>query len=196
MLQPEEQFTHLGSVGRECVGSRPIRILDEAGEEVPDGRPGELYQCTPYAFDGSWRQPGRTREAFRGDQHTVGDMALRDEDGFIRLIDRKKNMIISGGENVYPSEVEAALGACPKAADVAVVGLPDEKWGEFVHAVVVPRRGAEASEAELIEWCRPRLAGFKRPRSVRFVAGEDMPRTATVKVLHRVLRRTLTDAAR
>ena len=196
MLQPEEQFTHLGSVGRECVGSLPIRILDEAGEEVPDGQPGELYQCTPYAFDGYWRQPERTREAFRGEHHTVGDMALRDEDGFIRLIDRKKNMIISGGENVYPSEVEAALGGCPKVADVAVVGLPDEKWGERVHAVVVLRRGAEATGAELVEWCRPRLAGFKRPRSVTFMAADDMPRTATGKVLHRVLRAMLTDAAR
>ncbi len=195
MLQPEEQFTHLGSVGRECVGSRPIRILDEAGEEVPDGQPGELYQCTPYAFDGYWRQPERTREAFRGEHHTVGDMALRDADGFIRLIDRKKNMIISGGENVYPSEVENALGSCPKVQDVAVIGLADEKWGERVHAVVVLRRGAEATEGELIDWCRPRLAGFKRPRSVSFVAAEDLPRTATGKVLHRVLRETLSAAA-
>ena len=191
MLQPEEQFTHLGSVGRECVGSKPIRILDEAGEEVPDGEPGELYQCTPYAFDGYWRQPARTREAFRGEHHTVGDMALRDEDGYIRLIDRKKNMIISGGENVYPSEVENALGACPKVQDVAVVGLPDEKWGERVHAVVVLKRGAEATGAELIDWCRPRLAGFKRPRSVSFMAAEEVPRTATGKVLHRVLRERL-----
>ena len=196
MLQPEEQFTHLGSVGRECVGSKPIRILDEEGHEVPDGQPGELYQCTPYAFDGYWRQSERTREAFRGEHHTVGDVALRDGDGFIRLIDRKKNMIISGGENVYPSEVEATLGGCPKVADVAVVGLADDKWGECVHAVVVLRRGAEASEAELVEWCRPRLAGFKRPRSVSFMAAEDMPRTATGKVLHRVLRAMLTDAAR
>ena len=195
MLQPEEQFTKLGSVGRECVGSRPIRILDEQGEEVPDGQPGELYQCTPYAFDGYWRRPDKTAEAFRGDWHTVGDMALRDEDGFIRLIDRKKNMIISGGENVYPSEVENALGSNPAVQDVAVVGLPDEKWGERVHAVVVLRRGAEARGEELMEWCRPRLAGFKRPRSVSFLAAEEMPRTATGKVLHRVLRERLGAAA-
>ena len=196
MLQPEEQFTHLGTVGRECVGSLPIRILDEAGEELPDGEAGELYQCTPYAFDGYWRQPEKTRQAFRGEHHSVGDMALRDADGFIRLIDRKKNMIISGGENVYPSEVENALGSFPAVQDVAVIGLPDEKWGERVHAVVVLHRGAEAAERELIDWCRPRLAGFKRPRSVSFVEAHEMPRTATGKVLHRVLRERLSMPAR
>jgi fatty-acyl-CoA synthase len=191
MLHPHEQFTKLGSVGRECVGSRPIRILDESGEEVPDGAPGELYSCTPYTFEGYWKRPDRTEEAFRGDYCTVGDMARRDEDGYIRLIDRKKNMIISGGENIYPSEVEAVLGACPKVKDVAVIGLPDAKWGERVHAVVVLHDGATANEAELLEWCKVRVAGFKRPRGVTFMRDEEMPRTATAKVLHRELRERL-----
>ena len=115
-------------------------------------------------------------------------MGLRDADGFIRLIDRKKNMIISGGENIYPSEVEAVLGACPKVKDVAVIGLPDATWGERVHAVVVLHEGAAASEAEMLDWCRERIAGFKRPRTVSFMAEADMPRTATGKVLHRELR--------
>jgi acyl-CoA synthetase (AMP-forming)/AMP-acid ligase II len=119
-------------------------------------------------------------------------MARRDEDGYVRLIDRKKNMIISGGENVYPSEVEAALGACPKVKDVAVIGLPDEKWGERVHAVVVLQDGATATEAELLEWCKERVAGYKRPRSLSFMREQDMPRTATGKVLHRDLRARLT----
>jgi acyl-CoA synthetase (AMP-forming)/AMP-acid ligase II len=191
MLHPDEQFTHLGTVGRECVGSAPIRILDEAGEEVPDGQPGELYSCNPYTFEGYWKLPDRTAEAFRGDYCSVGDMALRDGDGFIRLIDRKKNLIISGGENIYPSEVENAIGAHPLVRDVAVVGLADAKWGERVHAVVVLRRGAALSEAELLSWSRDRLAGYKRPRSVSFVAEAEMPRTATGKILHRELRERL-----
>ena len=118
-------------------------------------------------------------------------MALRDADGFIRLIDRKKNMIISGGENVYPSEVESLLGSFPKVRDVAVVGLPDEKWGELVHAVIVLHEGATATEAEVLDWCRERIAGYKRPRSVTFLREEQMPRTATGKVLHRELRTLL-----
>ncbi len=188
MLHPDEQFTHLGTVGRETVGSAPIRIVDENGNEVPDGQPGELYSCNPYTFEGYWRLPEKTAEAFRGDYCSVGDMALRDSEGFIRLIDRKKNMIISGGENVYPSEVETVLGAHPAVMDVAVVGVPHATWGEAVHAVVVRHAGASVTEDELIAWCRERMAGYKRPRSVAFIADAEMPRTATGKILHRQLR--------
>jgi acyl-CoA synthetase (AMP-forming)/AMP-acid ligase II len=191
MLHPDEQFTKLGSVGRECVGSAPIRILGPDGSEVPDGSPGELYSRNPYTFDGYWNLPDKTREAFRDGHCTVGDMALRDADGYIRLVDRKQNMIITGGENVYPSEVEAVLGAHPKIKDVAVVGLADPKWGETVHAVVVAHDGAELGEAELDAWCRSRIAGFKRPRGYSFFAHDEMPRTATGKILHRVLRETI-----
>ncbi|MCC7049127.1 MAG: AMP-binding protein, partial [Alphaproteobacteria bacterium] len=191
MLHPHEQFTKLGSVGRECVGSAPIRMLDDAGNDVPDGQPGELYSCNPYTFDGYWKLPDKTAEAFRGTYCTVGDMARRDDQGYIWLVDRKKNMIISGGENVYPSEVEAVVGACPKVKDVAVIGLPDAKWGERVHAVVILHDGASASEDELAAWCRERIAGYKRPRSFSFMAEADMPRTATGKILHRVLRERL-----
>ena len=188
MLHPHEQFDHLGTVGRECVGSAPIRLLDENGNDVPDGEPGELYSSNPYTFDRYWNLADKTAEAFRGDYCTVGDMALRDDQGFIRLIDRKKNMIITGGENVYPSEVETALGANPKVRDVAVIGLPDEKWGERVHGIVILHDGVEASESEMIEWCRERIAGYKRPRSIAFITEEEMPRTATGKILHRELR--------
>ena len=192
MLHPDEQFTHMGTVGRECVGSAPIRILDERGEEVADGQPGELYSCNPYTFEGYWKLPDKTAEAFRGDYCTVGDMAMRDPDGFIRLIDRKKNLIISGGENIYPSEVENVIGAHPCVRDVAVVGLPDPLWGERVHACVVLHEGLSASEADLIDWSREKLAGFKRPRTISFVADAAMPRTATGKTLHRELREQLT----
>ena len=137
MLHPNEQLSKLGSVGRECTGSRPVKLLDADGNEVPDGEAGELYSCNPQTFDGYWKLPEKTKEAFRGDYCTVGDLARRDEDGFLYLVDRKSNMIISGGENVYPSEVETVLGAHPKVRDVAVIGVPDDKWGERVHAVVV-----------------------------------------------------------
>ena len=194
MLHPDEQFDHLGTVGREVVGSAPIKLLDDDGEEVPDGEPGELFSCGPYAFDGYWNLPEKTAEAMRGDYLSVGDIALRDADGYIRLIDRKKNMIISGGENVYPSEVEATLAAHPDVKDVAVIGTPDPKWGERVEAAVVLRSGATTSdgaaltEADLIAWTTDKLAGFKRPRAITFLAPDEMPRNATGKILHRVLR--------
>jgi fatty-acyl-CoA synthase len=188
MLHPQEQFTKLGSVGRECVGSAPIRLVDAAGNDVADGDTGELYSRNPYTFDGYWKLPDKTREAFRGDYCTVGDLARRDEDGFYYLVDRKSNMIISGGENVYPSEVENLLGSHPHIKEVAVIGVPDPKWGERVHAVVVLHIGASLTETALVDWCRDRIAGYKRPRSITFVRDDDMPRTATGKILHRVLR--------
>jgi fatty-acyl-CoA synthase len=188
MLHPEEQLSKLGSVGRECVGSRPIRLLDADGNDVADGEPGELYSCNDYTFDGYWKLPDKTREAFRGDYCTVGDMARRDADGYVYLVDRKSNMIISGGENVYPSEVEALLVTHGKVKDVAVIGLADATWGERVHAVIVPRDGDAPTEVEIIEWCRSRIAGYKRPRSVCFIRDDEMPRTATGKIQHRLLR--------
>ena len=149
MLHPNEQFEKLGSVGRECVGSRPIRLLDPAGNDVPDGETGELYSCNPHTFDGYWKLPDKTADAFRGSYCTVGDLARRDEDGYIFLVDRKSNMIISGGENVYPSEVEALLGVHPKVRDVAVIGVADQKWGERVHAVIVLQDGEQPTAEEI-----------------------------------------------
>lgn len=188
LLRPEEQLTKLGSVGREWTGSGRVRLLDERGDDVPEGEVGELYSRTPYVFDGYWKLPEKTAEALRGPYCTVGDMARRDAEGFYYLVDRKANMIISGGENVYPSEVENVLGAHPAVQDVAVIGVPDDKWGEAVHAVIVRRPGAAITEAQIIDWCKDKMAGYKRPRSVSFVRDEEMPRTATGKILHRVLR--------
>lgn len=194
LLCPHEQLDRLGSVGREWLGSGAIRLLDPDGNEVPDGEVGELFSRTPYVFDGYWKNPEKTAEAFRGDWCSVGDLARRGADGFIHLVDRKSNMIISGGENIYPSEVEGVIGAHPKVKDVAVIGVPHDKWGEAVQAVVVPHAQAELTEAELLDWCRGRMAGFKRPQSVRFLGEADMPRTATGKILHRVLRERLVAA--
>jgi acyl-CoA synthetase (AMP-forming)/AMP-acid ligase II len=191
MLHPEEQLTKLGSVGRECVGSGPVRLLDANGQEVAHGGVGELYSRNAYTFDGYWKLPDKTAEAFRGDYCTVGDMARRDGDGYLYLVDRKSNMIISGGENVYPSEVESLIATHPAIRDVAVIGLEDETWGERVHAVVVPHDGQTIDEASLIEWCQGKIAGYKRPRSVSVIAEADMPRTATGKIQHRILKTRL-----
>jgi acyl-CoA synthetase (AMP-forming)/AMP-acid ligase II len=193
MLHPDEQFDHLGTVGREVVGSAPIMLLDDDGNEVPDGEPGELFSCGPYAFDGYWNLPEKTAEAMRGDYLSVGDIAIRDEDGFIRLIDRKKNLIITGGENVYPSEVENVLAAHPDVRDVAVIGTPDPKWGERVEAAIVLRDGSDLSANDLIAWAKDKLAGYKRPRAITILDADQMPRNATGKILHRVLREMLAD---
>jgi acyl-CoA synthetase (AMP-forming)/AMP-acid ligase II len=193
ILKPEEQLTKLGSVGREVVGSGPIRLLAPDGSEVADGDAGELFSRTPWSFDGYWQLPDKTAEAFRGEYCSVGDLARRDADGYIHLVDRKSNMIISGGENIYPSEVETALGAHPKIKDVAIVGVPDEKWGERVHAFVILHDDVTATADELIDWCRDRIAPYKRPRAVSFIREADMPRTATGKILHRVLRGRLAE---
>jgi acyl-CoA synthetase (AMP-forming)/AMP-acid ligase II len=188
LLRPDEQLTKLGSIGRELTGTGRIRLLDGDGNDVPEGEVGELWSRTPYTFEGYWNLPEKTAEAFRGAYCSVGDMARRDDEGYYYLADRKSNLIISGGENVYPSEVESLLGSHRKVKDIAVIGLPDDKWGEAVCAVVVLHDGQQATEEELTEWCRSRIAGYKRPRSIVFAREDDMPRTATGKLLHRVLR--------
>jgi acyl-CoA synthetase (AMP-forming)/AMP-acid ligase II len=188
LLRPEQQFEKLGSIGREIVGIGRLRLLDADGVEVPDGEVGELFARTPTAFDRYWNRPEATTRAFRDGYCTAGDMARRDADGFYTLVDRKSNMIITGGEKVYPSEVEQVLVGHPDVRDVAVIGIPDAKWGETVTAVIVPRPGREPSAGEVLEWARTHLAGYKCPRAIRLIRDEDMPRTATGKILHRVLR--------
>lgn len=188
VLRPDEQLTKLGSIGREMTGTGRIKLLDDDGNEVAAGQAGELYSRSPYTFQGYWKLPDKTAEAFRGPYCTVGDIARRDEDGYYYLVDRKKNMIISGGENVYPSEVESVLGGHPGVKDVAVIGLAHEKWGESVHAVIIAHEGSSVTAQELLDWCKGRLAGYKRPQSVSLIRDDEMPRTATGKILHRVLR--------
>jgi len=188
LLRPEQQFEKLGSIGREIVGTGRLRLLDADGREVPEGEVGEIFSRTPTAFDGYWGLPEATARAFRDGACSAGDMARRDADGFYTLVDRKSNLIISGGEKVYPSEVEQVLSAHPDVHEVAVIGVPDAKWGEAVTAVVVARPGAAPAAAALLEHARRQLAGYKCPRSVTFIRDEEMPRTATGKILHRVLR--------
>jgi fatty-acyl-CoA synthase len=191
LLRPEDQFKKLGSIGKEIFGSDRIKIMDEEGKEVPDGEVGELYSRTPSVFKEYWKDSEKTKEVFHGEWFSAGDMCKRDEEGYYYLVDRKANMIITGGENVYPSEVENCVGAHEAVKDVAVIGVPDAKWGEAVKAVVVLHGGYQAGdtlEKEIMEFCKGKIAGYKRPKSVDFIEDEAMPRTGTGKILHRILR--------
>jgi len=191
LCRPEDQLRKLGTIGREIFGIDRIKVLDEEGNEVPDGQVGELYARTPMLFKEYWHLPEKTKEVFQGEWFTAGDMCYRDPDGFYVLVDRKANMIISGGENIFPSEVENIVGAHPSVRDVAVIGVPDTKWGESVHAVVILNQGHEPSEElrnDIRKFCRMKIAGYKVPKSLDFILDDEMPRTGTGKILHRVLR--------
>jgi acyl-CoA synthetase (AMP-forming)/AMP-acid ligase II len=188
ILKPEDQLKKLGSMGRECLGTDVIKLLDEKGNEVGVGEVGELYSKGPMMFNEYYKLPKKTKESFRGDLFTARDMVKRDEEGYYYIVDRKDNMIITGGEHVYPSEVEEIISRHPKVFDVAVIGVPDDVWGEAVKAVVILKDGQTATEKEIIEWCRGKIAGYKKPKSVHFILPSEMPRTATGKILHRKLR--------
>jgi len=188
ILKPEDQLRKIGSMGRECLGVDLIKLLDENGREVGIGEIGELYSKGPMMFDEYNKLPEKTKASFRGEFFSAGDLVKRDEEGYYYIVDRKDNMIITGGEHVYPSEVEEVISQHAKVRDVAVVGLPDDKWGEAVTAVVVLKKGETATSEEIIEWCRGKMAGYKKPKSVIFIKYSEMPRTATGKILHRELR--------
>jgi acyl-CoA synthetase (AMP-forming)/AMP-acid ligase II len=196
VLKPEYQMEKLGSIGFESLGTDFIKILDEEGNEVGVGEVGELYSRGPMLFDEYYKLPERTAVSFREEWFSAGDMARRDEDGFFEIIDRKDNMIITGGEHVYPSEVEKIIGSHPDVFDVAIVGLAHEKWGEAVTAFVIPRDPENPPlEEEIIAFCQGKMAGYKRPKAVHFISQEEMPRTGSGKILHRVLRGRYTGAS-
>ncbi len=186
VLKPEDQMRKLGAIGFESLGTDFVKILDPQGNEVGVGDVGELYSRGPMLFDEYYKMPDKTESSFVGGWFTAGDMARRDSDGFYQIVDRKDNMIITGGEHVYPSEVEEVIGSHPDIFDVAVIGLPHEKWGEMVSAVVIPNR--DIDEEEILDYCKSRLAPFKCPKHVIFIGRDEMPRTGTGKILHRVLR--------
>jgi acyl-CoA synthetase (AMP-forming)/AMP-acid ligase II len=189
ILKPEDQMSKLGSIGYESLGTDFIKILDELGNEVGTSEIGELYSRGPMLFDEYYKLPEKTASAFRGEWFSAGDLARRDEDGFFELVDRKNNLIITGGEHVYPSEVEKVLCTHLGVLDVAVIGLPHEKWGEAVTAIVIAKEPENPpTEAGIIEFCRGKMAGYKRPKAVYIIPASEMPRTGSGKVLHRVLR--------
>jgi fatty-acyl-CoA synthase len=192
MLRPYDQLRKLGSCGREMYGIERIRLLDENGNEVPEGKVGEVCVRSSSMFSEYLNDPNRTKEAFKfGGYFQTGDMALRDDEGYYVLVDRKADLIITGGEKVFPSEVELLLSSHPKIKEVAVVGVPDRKWGESVKAIVIPVDGLVPSkelEQEIIGYTQGKISGYKRPKSVDFVQPEEMPKTATGKILRRKIK--------
>ena len=174
------------SCGRAMLGGQ-TQIVDPDGRELPRGEIGEIVYRGQNLMAGYWRRPDVTEEAMRGGWFHTGDAGTMDAYGFIFIRDRIKDMIVSGAENIYPAEVEAVLAGHPDVLDVAVIGVPDDKWGEAVKAIVVAREGSPLTADALIEWCRDKLAGYKRPRSVDFA--EALPRNPSGKLLKRELRK-------
>jgi len=175
----ERDIKRIGSVGHPGPRTR-IRVVDEQGRPCPPGVPGEVCTFTDQRLDGYWNNTAATLEALRDGWYHTGDIGYLDEDDYLFLIDRKKDMIISGGENIYSREVEEAVQAFPGVIECAVIGVPDAKWGETVMAYLVCRPGSRADEAEVIAHCRRLIAGYKCPKRVQVV--DELPRVASGKV--------------
>ena len=163
-----------------------MRIADEQGRDVTRGARGEIVVRGPIVMTGYWRRPEETTQSRIDGWHRTGDLGVMDDEGNVSLVGRLKELYISGGENVYPAEVEDVLMRMPQIADAGVIGIPDEKWGETGLAVVVAAPGETVTEDEVIAYCRDKLAGYKRPRKVQFI--EALPRTLTGKILKKDLR--------
>jgi len=164
-----------------------VRVVDESGKEVPVGRPGELVVRGANVMHGYWNNPEETQLAFRDGQFRTGDIGYQDAEGFVYILDRLKDLIVTGGENVYSGEVEAAIYQHPAVRETAVFGIPDPQWGELVMACVVLNPGATVGANELIAHCRRFLAGYKIPRRFEFSPGE-LPKSGSGKILKRALR--------
>ncbi len=185
IMGKKEPFEKLGSVGKPQMHA-DVRIVDREGRDVGRGERGELLVKGPGVTPGYWQLPEVTAASIEDGWLHSGDVAMRDEDGYYYIVDRVKDMYISGGENVYPAEVENAIYQLPQVGEVAVIGVPDEKWGEVGRAVVVVKPGKELTEGEIIEHCRANLARYKVPRSVVFV--DRLPRNPAGKVVKGELR--------
>ena len=184
VLRPEDQLRKPGSCGT-AVPGQEIRLAGPDGMEVADGEPGELMVRNTWLAE-YYNRPNATAGSLRDGFFSVGDVAYRDRDGYYYICDRQIDMVISGGVNIYPAEVEAVLHAHPAVMDAAAIGVPDAEWGESVKAVVQLRREMNATADELIAFCGERLAGYKKPRSVEFV--DELPRDAAGKLLKRMIR--------
>ncbi len=185
VLDAANAHTKAGSCGRPFMHTE-IRLVDMEDKDVPVGETGEILMRSPNVMKGYWNRPEDTAATIVDGWLHSGDMARMDEDGFYYIMDRKKDMIISGGENIYPAEIEDRLLAHPAIADVGVIGCPDKRWGEAVKAVVVLREGHSLTQEELIEWCHGKIGRYKIPKAVVFA--DSLPRTPTGKILKRVLR--------
>ena len=190
VLGPEDHAPGLPqrvAAGRPVPGAE-IRVVDpQTGADLPVGEVGEILTRSAFVMAGYWRRPDATAEAIRGGWYHTGDAGRFDANGYLYVVDRVKDMIISGGENIYPAELENVLAAHPAILEAAVIGVPDAKWGEAVKAVVARRPGAELDAAGVVEFLRPRIASFKLPREVEFV--ERLPRNPSGKILKTALRK-------
>jgi len=175
----------LASAGTDSVSFR-TRVVDASDTDLPPGVVGQVLSRGPTLMDGYWNDRQATIEALRGGWMHTGDLGYRSHDGYLYITDRVKDMVVSGGENVYPREIEDVLYEHPAVLDAAVLGIPDRRWGERVHALVVLKADQSADGTALLAHCRERLAGYKVPKSVEFI--DDLPRNATGKVLKHVLR--------
>ena len=181
----EEAVKRLSSAGKPCVNVE-VRIVDENGKDLNPGEVGEVIVRGYHLMEGYWKLPEATAEVLREGWVYTGDLGYFDPEGFIFLIDRKRDVIISGAFNIYPKEIEDVIVTHPKVKEVAVIGVPDEKWGEAVKAVIVSKEGVEVKEEEIIDHCRHHLAGFKKPKTVDFV--KELPRNPYGKIQKTVLR--------
>jgi len=184
-LLPSESEGRENSVGR-ALPFIEVRAVDDNDNDVPVGEVGEAIYRGPTVMKEYYKNPAATAEAMRNGWFHSGDLIRIDAEGFVYVVDRKKDMIISGGENVYPAEIEEVLYKNPKIVECAVIGVYDEEWGESVKAVVVCKQGEEMTGEEVIEYCKQHLASYKKPKSVDFI--DALPRNPAGKVLKRVLR--------
>jgi len=186
---PQHHPERLASCGTPCVGTQ-VRLLDDDGQPAPDGEVGEICVRGPLVMKGYWNKPEETAQALRHGWLYTGDMARRDADGYLYIVDRSKDMIISGGFNVYPREVEDMLSQHPSVASAAVVGVPDVQWGEAVRALVVLRPGAQvdpvALATELMAWVRERKGAVQAPKAIDFV--DALPMTGLGKLDKKAIR--------
>ena len=173
------QTKRLASAGRPAMGIE-LKIADDEGNEVASGEVGEILIRSNKVMKGYWNMPQETAEAFKGGWFHTRDMGTMDSDGYLYIVDRKSDMIISGGFNIYPREVEEVIMAYPGVAEAAVIGVPDAEWGEAVKAIVVARQGIELTESEIIQHCRQHMAGYKKPKSVDFF--EVLPKNINGKI--------------
>ena len=185
-LRPADQLRKFSCVGVPQAFTR-VRILDEHHAECAPEQVGELFSWSPYLFNGYWNRPADTRDAFCDGWLSVGDLAKRDAEGYIYIVDRKNDMVISGGVNIYPREVEEVLMMHPSVSDVAVIGVPDEKWGERLRVFAVLRPGACFTMEDVVEQCAGKLSSYKIPRELRYI--DSLPRNANGKVLKTELRK-------
>jgi acyl-CoA synthetase (AMP-forming)/AMP-acid ligase II len=184
-ITPAELAERKRSVGRP-IRDVELRILDERGEPVPVGTPGEIYVRGPGLFSGYYNDPAATSKSHLGEWFSLGDIGRLDADGYLYLVDRKADVIISGGENIYPNDIEEVLMTAPGVKEAAVIGVPDPTWGELVTAIVVPASGATPEPHALIAHCAQHLPAYMKPRRIEFV--EALPRNESGKLLRRVLR--------